>query len=136
MNMRDALRRHRGWMRCDEGNAVVEFALVTPLLIVLLLGVLQIALALHVRATLTAAAAEGARVAALSGSSLDAGVARTRAVLGTSLAEGALAEVTAHRATESGLHVVEVNVSGTLPLIGMLGPTTLQVSGHAVQEGS
>lgn len=135
MNMRDALRRHRGRMRCDEGNAVVEFALVTPLLIVLLLGVLQIALALHVRATLTAAAAEGARVAALSGSSLDAGTARTRAVLATSLAGGALAGVTAQRTTQSGVHVVEVNVSGTLPLIGMLGPTSLQVSGHAVEEG-
>lgn len=127
--------RWRTHVRGETGSAVVEFALVTPMLLVLLLGVLQIALALHVRATLTAAAAEGARVAALSGSSLDAGVARTRSVLATSLAGGALAGVRASRAVESGVRVVEVTVSGTLPLMGMLGPTALQVTGHAVQEG-
>ncbi|MFZ9988363.1 MAG: TadE/TadG family type IV pilus assembly protein, partial [Candidatus Nanopelagicales bacterium] len=40
---------------------MVEFALVTPLLLLVALAVLQVTLALHVRATLTAAAAEGAR---------------------------------------------------------------------------
>jgi Flp pilus assembly protein TadG len=114
---------------------VVEFALVTPLLLVLLLGVLQIALAMHVRATLTAAAAEGARVAALSGSSLSHGEQRTRDVLTDSLAGGGVAGVTASRERLEGVTVVEVTVTASLPLIGLLGPTSLQVTGHAVQEG-
>ena len=48
-------------LREDRGSAVVEFALVTPLLLLVALAVLQVTLALHVRSTLTAAAAEGAR---------------------------------------------------------------------------
>jgi hypothetical protein len=45
--------------RGDGGSAVVEFVVVVPLLLLLVLGVLQVGLALHVRATVTAAAAEG-----------------------------------------------------------------------------
>ena len=55
----------RRWIKGDRGSAVVEFALVTPLLLLVALAVLQITLALHVRSTLTAAAAEGARAGAL-----------------------------------------------------------------------
>ena len=135
MSTRVRLRRHCTRARGDEGSAVVEFALVTPLLLVLLLGVLQIALAMHVRATLTAAAAEGARVAALSGSSLSRGEQRTRDVLTDSLAGGGVAGVTASRERLEGVTVVEVTVTASLPLIGLLGPTSLQVTGHAVQEG-
>ncbi|MCX6422560.1 MAG: pilus assembly protein [Actinobacteria bacterium] len=123
-------------MRGDTGSAVVEFALVAPLLLVLLLGVLQIALAMHVRATLTAAAAEGARVAALSGSSLSRGEQRTRDVLADSLAGGRVADVSASRERLAGVEVVAITVIASLPLIGLLGPTSLQVTGHAVQEGS
>lgn len=136
INARAALRRRTIWARGDTGSAVVEFALVTPLLLILLLGVLQIALAMHVRATLTAAAAEGARVAALSGSSLSRGEQRTRDVLADSLAGGRVAGVSASRERLVGVEVVAITVTASLPLIGLLGPTSLQVTGHAVQEGS
>ena len=111
-------------------------AKLNPLLLVLLLGVLQIALAMHVRATLTAAAAEGARVAALSGSSLSRGEQRTRDVLADSLAGGRVGGVSASRERLAGVEVVAITVTASLPLIGLLGPTSLQVTGHAVQEGS
>ena len=136
INARAALRRRATCARGDTGSAVVEFALVTPLLLVLLLGVLQIALAMHVRATLTAAAAEGARVAALSGSSLSRGEQRTRDVLADSLAGGRVAGVSASRERLAGVEVVAITVTASLPLIGLLGPASLQVTGHAVQEGS
>ena len=136
INARAALRRRATCARGDTGSAVVEFALVTPLLLVLLLGVLQIALAMHVRATLTAAAAEGARVAALSGSSLSRGEQRTRDVLADSLAGGRVAGVSASRERLAGVEVVAITVTASLPLSGLLGPTSLQVTGHAVQEGS
>ncbi len=48
----------------DEGSAVVEFILVGTLLLFLFLGILQVGLILHIRNTLAADAAEGARHAA------------------------------------------------------------------------
>lgn len=44
--------------------AVVDFVLVTVILVPLVLGIMQVALVLHVRNTLTSAASEGARYAA------------------------------------------------------------------------
>ncbi len=60
-------------MRGERGQAAVEFALVTPLLVVLLLGVIQVGVAFHDYVTLTDAARAGARkaiVARFSGGSL------------------------------------------------------------------
>ena len=48
--------------RDERGAAVVDFVLVLVVLVPLVLGILQVALVLHVRNTLAAAAAEGARV--------------------------------------------------------------------------
>src|SRR5699024_8700584 len=45
----------------ERGSAVVEFVLVSVLVVTLLLGVLQLTLALHVRNTVVDAAGEGAR---------------------------------------------------------------------------
>lgn len=59
--------------RGEHGQTAVEFALVAPLLIVLLLGIIQIGLAFHNYVTLTDAARAGARkaiVARFSGGSL------------------------------------------------------------------
>ena len=67
---------------CREADTVV------PLFVLVVLAVVQVGLALHVRSTLASAAAEGARVAAVSGGDTAAGVARTRSALATSLADG------------------------------------------------
>lgn len=127
---------HPRAVRDDRGSAVVEFALVAPLILLLALGVLQIALALHVRATLVAAAAEGARAAALAGSDPAAGVRRTRALLEQNIAGGVVRRVTASRTVVDGLPVVAVRVEGVLPLVGLLGPVVLTVDGHALREGT
>jgi len=114
---------------------VVEFALVAPLLLLLALAVLQVALAMHVRATLTSAAAEGARAAALAGASPLAGVRRTRTLLAENLAGSVVDDVTARRAVVDGLAVMTVRVTAVLPMVGLLGPQMLTVEGHALQEG-
>ena len=119
----------------DRGSAVVEFVLVAPLVLLLGLAVLQVALALHVRATLTAAAAEGARAAALAGSDPAAGIRRARSLLDANLAGPVVRDVSAARATVDGLPVITVRIVGRLPLVGLLGPTALVVEGHALQEG-
>jgi hypothetical protein len=121
-------------LREDRGSAVVEFALVTPLLLLVALAVLQITLALHVRSTLTAAAAEGARAGALAGSGLGVAEGRTRDVLADALGGDAAEDIVATRTRIDGVDVVRVRVTARLPLIGTLGPTALTVEGHAIEE--
>lgn len=120
--------------RGDRGSAVVEFALVAPLVLLLALGVLQVALALHVRATLTSAAAEGARAAALAGGDPGAGVRRTRDLLARNVAGSVVQDVSADRETVDGLTTMAVRIDASLPVIGLLGPTLLTVVGHALPE--
>lgn len=126
----------RARLKEDRGSAVVEFALVTPLLLLVALAVLQVTLALHVRSTLTAAAAEGARSGALADSGLGVAEARTRQVLDDALGGGAAEQVEASRARVDGVEVVRVRVTARLPLLGTLGPTALSVEGHAIRERS
>ena len=120
--------------REDRGSSVVEFALVAPLVLAVAVGVLQVVLALHVRSTLTAAAAEGARAGALAGSSAVVAERRTRDVLADALGGEAAERIQADRVRVNGVPVVRVSITGRLPLIGLLGPSTLTVEGHAMQE--
>ncbi|MEZ5117110.1 MAG: TadE/TadG family type IV pilus assembly protein [Candidatus Nanopelagicales bacterium] len=119
----------------DRGSAALEFALVAPLVLLLGLAVVQVGLALHVRTTLTAAAAEGARVGALADRGPAAGAARTRAVLSDNLAGDVVESVTAGYETSGGVPVVAVRVRARLPLLGLLGPTATEVTGRAMREG-
>jgi hypothetical protein len=123
-------------LREDRVSAVVEFALVTPLLLLVALAVLQVILALHVRSTLTAAAAEGARAGALAGAGLAIAESRTRDVLDDALGGDAAQDVVASRTRLEGVEVVRVLVTARLPLLGTLGPTALTVEGHAIAERS
>jgi hypothetical protein len=120
----------------DRGSAVVEFVLVAPLLLLVAVAVLQVALTMHVRATLTSAAAEGARAAALAGADPGAGIRRTRALLAQNIAGAVVSDVTARRAVVGGLPVIAVRISADLPLVGLLGPRSMTVEGHALQEES
>ena len=122
--------------RGDRGSAALEFALVAPLVLLVALAVLQVALALHVRATLTAAAAEGARRGALADSGMRAAEATTRSVLASTLAGGVVDDVRATTARVDGLPVVAVRIDARLPVLGLLGPPALVVEGHALQEVS
>ena len=130
MPMRERARRMRG----DSGSAVVEFALVTPILLIVVLAVVQVILAIHVRSTMTAAAAEGARAAALAGSSMAVGERRTRDVLADAIGGGAATAITASRIREGEIPMIRVRVTARLPLLGLLGPETLIVDGHALVE--
>ena len=109
--------------------------MVGVLLTVLALGVVQLALALHVRNTLLDAAAEGARHAALAGSSTGEGVARTRDLIATAISADYADDVSAGITSIGGVPAVEVTVRATLPVIGFLGfQRGLEVSGHAPLE--
>lgn len=121
--------------RAERGAAVVDFVLVLVVVIPLFLGIFQVALVLHVRNTLTAAASEGARYAATVDRPLEAGEAKTREQITGALAARFARQVTARPAPVQGAPGVEVNVSAEVPPLGIWGPgIRLRVSGHAVEE--
>ena len=125
----------------DTGAAVVEFVLVSVLLTALFLAVVQLTLTLHVRSSLQACAAEGARFGANLGSGPVDARARTVRLVTESLsaryASGERGEVTA--AVEplegSGVPVVVVRVRARLPVVAALVPVLpVEVEGRALQE--
>jgi Flp pilus assembly protein TadG len=114
---------------------VVDFVLVLVVLLPLFLGIVQVALVLHVRNTLTSAASEGARYAATSDRPLEAGVERTRAQIGGAVSARFARDVTASRAVVAGVPVVRVDVVAEVPTLGLWRPAVrLTVAGHAMEE--
>ncbi|WP_308201042.1 TadE/TadG family type IV pilus assembly protein [Agromyces mediolanus] len=127
--------RRQSRPRDERGSAVAEFAMVAMLLTLLALGVIQLALALHVRNTVLDAAAEGARFAALAGVAPEAGAARTRELISTAVGAGYATEIEQSRVDRDGVELVRVTVRAALPVLGLFGPpASLEVSGHAVRE--
>lgn len=118
----------------DRGSAPVEFVLVAPLVLFIFAAVLQVCLAMYVRSTLISCAAEGARAAAMADGSQVQGIARTQSALDTSLISGVVDDIQVSQQVEQGLPVMAVTIQAKLPLIGLLGPTSMEVSGHAVRE--
>ncbi len=119
----------------ERGSAVVDFALVSGLVVLLVVGVVQLGLALHVRNTLIACAAEGARLGARADTSPEEGAARTRELVGRALSARYAEDVTAGVDEVAGVRVVAVRVRAPLPLIGPLGPGGgLDVVGRAFLE--
>jgi Flp pilus assembly protein TadG len=113
----------------------VDFVLVLVVLIPLFLGILQVALVLHVRNTLTSAASEGARYAATVDRPLGAGVARTKQQIAGAIAERFAADVTASAVQVRGAPGVRVDVVAEVPPLGLWGPAVeLSVSGRAIEE--
>jgi Flp pilus assembly protein TadG len=93
---------------------MIELALVLPVLLLILIGIVQFALVYHARDVATTAAQEGARLAAAEGRTPEEGEARARAVLQSGLGQtGAGFNVTA----EDNGETVVVETSGDYPLI-------------------
>lgn len=119
----------------DRGSAVVDFVLVVMVLLPLFLGILQLALVLHVRNTLVSAASEGARYGATVDRGPSDAVAKTREQIRDALAGRYAEGVTAHQVVLGGAPVVEVRVEATVPALGLGGPGIhLSVAGHAIEE--
>lgn len=126
----------RAGLLADRGSAPAEALLVGALIGLLVLGVLQFALAVYVRNTAIDAAGAGARYGGLVGNSADDGVRRTEEVLRGQLGSGFRPEVTARSTELDGTTALAVTVRADLPIVGFLGPTAaLEVTGHALVEG-
>jgi len=126
---------HTGPRRSQRGSAVVDFVLVVVVLAPLVAGLLQVALVLHVRATLAAAASDGARYAATADRGPADGVARTRSQIDAAIAGRFAQDVTFQQAPVDGLPGVIITVTAEVPAFGLGGPgVRFSVSGRAVEE--
>ncbi len=119
----------------ERGAAVVDFVLVLLVLLPLVLGILQLALVLHVRNTLASAAAEGARFAAVAGSSGAAGQAKVQELVDGALSQEFVRSVTVRPAEVGGVPGYEAVVEADVTVLGLGGPGVhIRVEGHAVAE--
>jgi hypothetical protein len=119
----------------DDGAAIVDFVMVGALLTLVFVGVVQLALVLHVRNTLVDCASEGARYGAFADRTPQDGAQRTRDLIGASLSTRFAGDVQARNVEVDGLQAVQVSVTAPLPVIGLFGPSgVLVVSGHGAQE--
>jgi len=129
------MHRPRAGCSAERGSAVVDFVLVLVILVPLFLGILQVALVLHVRNTLTSAASEGARYAATVDRPLEAGVQRTRIQIASAVAGRFAQDVSARTVVLDGVPVVRVSVVADVPPLGLWGPAVrLVAAGHAIEE--
>jgi len=121
--------------RDERGSAVVDFVLVSTILVPLFLGILQVGLFLYVRNTVTAAASEGAHYAAVLNREPDDGAARTRELVSGVVTDGLIDSVSAEETDIDGQPGVEVSVHAHMPPLGLWGPgISFTVEGHAVKE--
>jgi Flp pilus assembly protein TadG len=121
--------------RAEHGAAVVDFVLVSLVLVPLTLGLVQVALVLHVRNTLTAAATEGARYAAAVDRQPQDGVARTREQISQAIADRFAGQISGADVVVAGVPTVEIRVHATVPPLGLWGPgVDIEVVGHCVRE--
>jgi Flp pilus assembly protein TadG len=119
----------------ESGSAVVDFVLVMIVLVPLVLGILQVALVLHVRNTLTSAASEGARYAATLDRGPSDGAAKTRAEINGAIAGRFARDVTAVAEPVNGVPGIRVTVRAQVPPLGLWGPgMQITANGHAVEE--
>ncbi len=124
--------------RADDGAAVVDFVLVSVLLVTLFLLVLQVGVVLHVRNVLVASAAEGARYGANADRTPDEGAARAKEVIASALGGRVARSMTCSPVAGEDLRgqpVVDIRCAGPMPIVFLpAGAFSLTVHGHAVEE--
>jgi Flp pilus assembly protein TadG len=122
-------------VRSERGSAVVDFVLVSTIVIPLFLGLLQLGFFLYVRNTMTAAASDGARLAATADRGPEDGVARTESMIGAAVSSRLVDGVTADTLEIDRQPVVEIVVDAHMPVLGLWGPAVeFTVRGHGIEE--
>ena len=124
-----------GRRRDDRGAAVVDFVFVLVLLLPLFLGILQVALVLHVRNTLASAAAEGARHAATLGATAEDGRRKAEEQIVGAVSARFAEDIDVDQVVLGGAPAYRVTIRAEVPALGLGGPgVPLQVSGNAIIE--
>ncbi len=119
----------------DRGSAIVDFVLILLVLLPLVIAIAQLAIVLHTRNTLASAASEGARYAAVAGSSPEAGRAKTNELIDGALSAKFKRVVSVHPDVVGGAAGIKVVVESDVLILGIGGPGMhLVVSGRAISE--
>ena len=119
----------------EEGSEVVSTVLVQGLVVLVILLLVQIAFASHVRTMSVSAASEGARRGGLLGGDEDEAAARTGELLDSLVGAAKDREIAVDRESDAGVDILVVTVRTRLPLVGGFGPRWLAVHGRALVEG-
>ncbi len=135
------MRRIGRLWRSSEGGQLVEFALVLPILLMILTAIMEFGFMLRTNSVTAAAAREGARMAVIPGAEEDNYI-RVRSRVNTALAEGnltpALANITVVQenitiAPNTVAAGVRVNVAYTYNTM-FLGPILAIINGSFAQS--
>lgn len=138
---RCVLRRSAPARRDVRGAAAVEFALILPILMIIVVGIINYGDMLSVRQSVSQAAAEGARAAAVTtGSDTDKTTAAMNAVNGALSAQGkscgsgcsvALAPCVGETTKQCATVTVEIPYDGIIPGFGLVLPSKLKYTAVA-----
>ncbi len=114
-----------------KGQSLVEFALVLPILMLLILGMIEFGWILNGKITITSAAREGARTAVIYESAVDADVAVRNAVT-TSAESSSLTGITTVTTFDEVNRNAVVNVTAKIkPIVGLFFSEDVNLSAKA-----
>ncbi|MGI8667525.1 MAG: TadE/TadG family type IV pilus assembly protein [Jatrophihabitans sp.] len=125
----------------DRGSAVIEFSMISVLLVLLLFSVLQVAMLFYVRSVTASAAADGARYAANADVSSTAGAQRASDLIsrgiGTRMAGQLPCTGDSVRDPATGLMSARVRCSGRIrSLLAPIGALVrVEVSAESLEDG-
>lgn len=120
------MKRRLKLFKNEEGQSLVEFALVLPILMLILLGIIEFGWLFNAKITMTSAAREGARVYAIKGNEADFCVLVMEAVTdatGNLLVSdlSAICNPITSLDGDSSVKMAKVTVTGSIkPLVGFI----------------
>lgn len=109
---------------------MADYVLITPLVLLMVLAVIELALIGYSRSVITAAAEDAVRVAAAYGGDTAVGEARLRTLLAGELQPSVITDLQ----WASTLDTLTLRVRTALPLVGPLMPLTLTSTASAYHE--
>jgi hypothetical protein len=120
----------------DRGSAVVAAVLTLPMVVAFFVVVAQVAVVAYVHSNAAHAAAEGARAAAVSPMPAVAALQRVQAVMRQTSGVRHIDTVTTTAPTVSGVPVIHVVVTMSVPTVWLAGPRTVRAAATVVRESS
>jgi hypothetical protein len=121
-----------GRTRSNVAQALVEFAVVVPLMLGVCLGALQVVLYAHARDVAISSVQEAARLSAEDGRGLDEGYARARALVSAGLG-GSLEPLAIGGSMDADL--VSMHIDATLqPIVPLLGGLPIHAQAAVARE--
>jgi Flp pilus assembly protein TadG len=126
---------HKQKIKCENAQSLVEFALVIPIFLFLLFGIVEFGRGWEMVNIVTSAAREGARVAAVTTPNISSATNAAQRILSAGHVENATISVTGPDANQEVSVTVSVNYTPMTNFIPGLGPFTITRSTSMRWEG-